>query len=131
MEAGPSRIDYDTRAYFAGLSERRLNLARCQACRHWVHPPRACCPECWSDDIGHEQPSGKGVLFSYLLQLDKAGGEPSIVGWVELIEQERLIVVAPILGVSADKIAVGAELTLCWIEQNGAAVPAFRAGDAS
>lgn len=130
MVAGPSRIDYDTSAYFAGLSERRLDLARCKECQHWVHPPRACCPACWSDNIGHEQPSGKGTLYSYLLQPSKAGGEPAIVGWVELVEQERLLIVAPILGVSADKLTIGAELALCWIEQNEAAAPAFRAGDA-
>jgi uncharacterized OB-fold protein len=130
MGAAPSRIDYDTRDYFAGLSERRLMLARCKACEHWIHPPRACCPACWSDDVSRESPSGKATLFSYLLQPDKSGGEPSIVGWAELSEQERLIIVGPILGLSAEKVRIGAPLTLCWIERDGAPVPAFRAGEA-
>ncbi len=131
MDAAPSRMDYDTRAYFEGLRERRLDLARCKACRHWVHPPRACCPICWSDDVGRETPSGRATLFSYLVQPDKGGGEPAIVGWAELTEQERLIVVAPIVGVSADEVKIGAPLTLCWIERDGANVPAFRGGGAS
>lgn len=130
MDAAPSRIDHDTRAYFEGLRECRLDLARCNECKHWIHPPRACCPVCWSDDVGRQSPSGKATLYSFLIQPGGPEAEPSVVGWAELVEQPRLIIVAPILGMAADKAEIGAELTLCWIERDGTNVPAFRAGDA-
>ena len=64
----PSRIDHDTLSYWEGLRERKLTLTRCGDCQQWIHPPKACCPICWSDNIGHEQPSGEATLFSYLVQ---------------------------------------------------------------
>jgi uncharacterized OB-fold protein len=112
--AWPSRIDHDTRVYWAGLADRLLRLARCRDCAHWIHPPRACCPQCWSDDIGDDQPSGEATLFSYMIQPIAPGGEPVVVGWAELIEQRRLLVVAPIEAVTAQTVRIGAPLRLDW-----------------
>jgi uncharacterized OB-fold protein len=126
MELTPSRIDHDTRAYLEGLSERRLTLARCADCKHWIHPPRGCCPSCWSDRLHHESPTGRASLYSYLIQSLSSGEPPGIIGWAELVEQPRLLVVAPILGVFPDTVRIGAELTLCWIEQPDGAALAFR-----
>ena len=73
----PSRIDHDTLSYWEGLRERKLTLTRCGDCQQWIHPPKACCPICWSDNIGHEQPSGEATLFSYLVQPIAPGAAPS------------------------------------------------------
>lgn len=127
--ATPSRVDHDTRTYMAGLADRRLELARCSACKHWIHPPRACCPACWSDDIEHAAPSGKATLFTYLVQPLAPGEAPSIIGWAELEEQERLLVIGPVIDATEETVKVGASLELCWIERNGAPIPAFRKGD--
>ncbi|MDB5423589.1 MAG: hypothetical protein JWQ29_1005 [Phenylobacterium sp.] len=126
-DAWPTRIDHDTEAYWQGLRERKLQLARCRACEHWIHPPRACCPVCWSDDIGREAPSGKATLFSYLVQATGPDTPPTIVGWAELAEQTRLLVVAPIEGVTAETVEIGAELVLGWRETGGQFLPIFRA----
>lgn len=125
--AWPSRIDHDTQAYWVGVANRSLRLARCRACAHWIHPPRACCPACWSDDIGHEEPSGAATLFSYLIQPIVAGGEPVVIGWAELVEQNRLLIVAPVEGVTADSVCIGARLSLEWKTAAGGPTPVFRA----
>src|SRR3546814_9910939 len=90
-EVWPSRLDRDTAPYWEGLAKRELIIARCQDCRYWIHPPRACCPSCWSDNVGHDTPSGKATLYSYLVQPIAPGEPPSVVGWAELEEQERLL----------------------------------------
>ncbi|MFZ4605595.1 MAG: Zn-ribbon domain-containing OB-fold protein [Caulobacter sp.] len=122
----PSRIDHDTQAYWEGLQARKLALAHCGDCQHWIHPPKACCPVCWSDNIGHEQPSGDATLFSYLVQPIAPGAPPSVVGWVELVEQPRLIVVAQILGVTAETVRIGARLHLEWVGDGPHFQPVFR-----
>ncbi|MDB5430124.1 MAG: hypothetical protein JWP35_1240 [Caulobacter sp.] len=122
----PSRMDHDTRTYWEGLAERKLTLARCGDCRQWIHPPKGCCPACWSDNIGHEQPSGEATLFSYLVQPIAPGGAPTVVGWAELAEQPRLIVVAPILDATAETVRIGAKLTLEWTGDGPYFQPVFR-----
>lgn len=121
----PSRIDYDTQTYWRGLQERTLRLARCKDCAHWIHPPRACCPVCWSDNVGHDVPSGEATLFSYILQPLAAGAPPSVIGWAELVEQERLLVVAPIENVTPQSVCIGAKLTLGWAPSDKSFLPVF------
>lgn len=122
----PTRLDHDTQPYWVGLKDGRLLIARCADCQHWIHPPRACCPVCWSDNIGREEPSGKATLFTYLVQPLRPGGEPVVVGWGELIEQERLLVVAPVSGVTPDTVRIGARLSIFWTVDSGVHLPVLR-----
>lgn len=122
---GP-RIDHDTRVYWAGLGEGRLLIARCQACRTWIHPPKGCCPSCWSNEIDHEEPSGAATLFSYLAPRSRGKGIPAIIGWVELVEQDRLLIVAPVVLDSETPPRPGEPLELFWSEKDGAKAPMFK-----
>lgn len=124
----PSRMDHDTAPYWQGLAEKALRITRCQQCAHWIHPPRACCPGCWSDDIKLEEPSGKATLYSYLVQPTEPGEPPAVVGWAELEEQERLFIVARIEGATSETVAIGSELTLDWAEAGDTFLPIFRQG---
>jgi len=125
----PTRMDHDTAAYWEGLREARLVLCRCRECETWIHPPRACCPACWSDDIGHESPSGEATLFSYLIQPTSPNQPPEVIGWAELVEQKELFVVAPVERMSFDNVKIGAKLTLGFREQGGLSLPVFSAGE--
>ena len=125
----PTRMDHDTAPYWAGLRERRLVLCRCEACATWIHPPRACCPNCWSDAIGHDSPSGEAELYSYLIQPTTPGGAPEIVGWAELVEQKELFIVAPVQGMPLDNVRIGAKLTLGFEEAGDTHLPFFSAGE--
>lgn len=124
---GP-RIDHDTRIYWAGLDEERLLIARCQACRTWIHPPKGCCPSCWSNDIDHEEPSGAATLYSYLAPKARGKGISAIIGWVELVEQERLLIVAPVVMDSESAPHPGEPLELFWSEKEGVKTPMFKRG---
>lgn len=124
----PSRMDHDTAPYWQGLAEKTLRIARCHDCAHWIHPPRACCPACWSDNITREEPSGRAKLYSYLVQATEPGGPSAVVGWAELEEQEGLFIVAPIEGENSETVAIGSALTLGWAELNGSFLPVFHQG---
>ena len=125
----PTRMDHDTAAYWEGLRESKLVLCRCNACETWIHPPRACCPSCWSDDIGHDSPSGEATLYSYVIQPVAPKQPPVVVGWAELAEQEELFVVATIEGMPLDNVRIGAKLSLEFREEGGTNLPVFSAGD--
>jgi hypothetical protein len=126
----PTRFDHDTAAYWEGLREAKLVLNRCGQCQTWIHPPRACCPSCWSDDIVHESPGGQATLYTYLIQPTAAGQPPELIGWAELDEQDGLFIVAPVEGMPHDDVRIGAPLTLGFREQGGTNLPVFRAGEA-
>ncbi|MDB5869868.1 MAG: hypothetical protein JWP96_2200 [Polaromonas sp.] len=119
-------MDHDTAAYWQGLSNRTLSLARCDDCKHWIHPPKACCPACWSDHVGQGTPSGQATLFSYLVQPLAPGGPPGIVAWAELVEQPRLLVVGELLGETPESVRIGARLTLDWVASRNIHLPVFR-----
>ena len=40
-----------TRFYWDAVSDRRIELLRCQACGHYVHYPRPICNRCLSTDL--------------------------------------------------------------------------------
>lgn len=122
----PSRLDYDTAPYWEGLKHKTLSLTRCQDCSHWIHPPRACCPKCWSDNIGHDTPTGGWTLYSYIVQPLEPGGPPSVVGWAELTAQEGLYVVAPIEDVTPETVEIGCRLQLDWRPSRNLFLPVFR-----
>jgi uncharacterized protein len=124
-ETWPTRMDHDTAPYWKGLEEGKLVLCRCRQCQTWIHPPRACCPACWADDIGHESPSGLGTLYSCVIQPTAPGRSPEVIGWAELDEQPELFVVAPILDIAIDAVPLGARLSLELRERDGVILPAF------
>jgi uncharacterized OB-fold protein len=62
-----------------------------------------------------------------LIQPIVAGGEPVVVGWAELVEQNRLLIVAPIEGVTAHTVRIGARLSLEWKTDASGPTPVFRA----
>src|SRR5690606_746525 len=119
------RMNHDSAAYWRGVSAKTLLLAHCKSCDHWIHPPRACCPACWSDDIEHRSPSGQWTLCCSTVQAG-AGGRPLILGWVELVEQQRLLLVAPLVDIAPDAIKIGAKLHLDWLPFQNTFVPTFR-----
>ena len=49
-----------------------------------------------------------------------------MVGWGELVEQERLLIVAPVHGVTSDTVRIGAPLSVSWVVDNGVHLPVLR-----
>jgi len=71
VDPGPVRPtpqpDADTAEFWAATLDGRLRIQRCSACQRYIHYPRIVCPWCMSDDLGFEDVSGRGVVYSYTL----------------------------------------------------------------
>ncbi|MGA0606645.1 Zn-ribbon domain-containing OB-fold protein [Phenylobacterium sp. VNQ135] len=128
-DAWSPMTNYDTRSYWEGCREKKLIIARCGDCRYWIHPPRGVCPKCWSDNIGYEECDGVAKVYSYVVlpaaRQDNSGSD-RITVWAELNDQERLIVVADMVGSAPNEVAMEAPLELAWSEYRGHPVPVFK-----
>ena len=83
----------ETQHYWDGAKRGELLLQRCDACAHTYFPPRPFCPECASREVSVVQASGKGTLYSYVINHMKSPGyePPYAIAVVELEEGPRLM----------------------------------------
>jgi uncharacterized OB-fold protein len=127
--------DQLTAAYWAAADEGRLAIQRCDACGRLVHPPEAACPRCNAALASTVEVSGKGHVYSYTVVRDNVtrgfeGEAPHVVALVELAEQERLLVIANVIGAQPEDVAVGAPVEVTFEEvAPGRRIPQFRLVD--
>jgi uncharacterized OB-fold protein len=79
----------ETRHFWDGCKEGELRLQRCMSCQGAYFPPRAFCPKCGSRDVEVYKASGKGVLWSYVINQrprPDMGTEPYAIAVVKLAE---------------------------------------------
>ncbi len=83
----------ETQHYWDGAKRGELLLQTCKSCNHTYFPPRPFCPECGSRDVEVIKASGKGRLYSYIINHMKAPGyePPFAVAVVELEEGPRIM----------------------------------------
>ena len=84
---------HETQHYWDGAREGELRLQRCKSCEQAYFPPRPFCPECSSRDVEVFKASGKGTLYSYVINHLKSPGyePPFAIAVVELEEGPRLM----------------------------------------
>ena len=78
-----------TRPYWENAREGRLVTQRCRACASIWHPPLPACPHCQSTDIGWDEVSGTGTVYTYTVvrhatHAALAGHIPYVIAIVEL-----------------------------------------------
>jgi uncharacterized OB-fold protein len=86
----------ETREFWDGLKRGELTLQRCQTagCTTRAYfPPRPFCPGCGSRDVHSFKATGKGRLFSYVINQRPAPGfdGPYAIAVVELEEGPRMM----------------------------------------
>ena len=96
----------ETKAFFDGLRERRLLIQRCRDCGMAYFYARPFCPECLSADVAWEEASGKGTLYSFVINYRSPPGfdAPYIIAVVELAEGPRMM--TNLVGVEPDPALV-------------------------
>lgn len=89
----PSRIlpepTPETREFWEGCKTGELRLQRCGSCEQSYFPPRPFCPKCGSRDVAAYAASGRGVLWSYVINerpRPDMGTEPYAIAVVKLDE---------------------------------------------
>jgi uncharacterized protein len=83
----------ETQHYWDGAREGELRLQRCDRCSHVYFPPRPFCPDCGAREVSVFSASGRGRLYSYVINHMKAPGfePPYAIAVVELEEGPRLM----------------------------------------
>ncbi|MFN7263667.1 MAG: Zn-ribbon domain-containing OB-fold protein [Phenylobacterium sp.] len=79
----------ETRHFWDGCRDGELRLQRCTDCNHTYFPPRAFCPSCASRQVEVYAASGRGVLWSYVINhrpRPDMGTEPYAIAVVKLDE---------------------------------------------
>ena len=57
----------ETQHFWDGTQAGELRLQRCDACANVYFPPRPFCPSCASRKVSIFKASGKGTLYSYVI----------------------------------------------------------------
>ena len=101
-----------THPFWEAANEGRLAIQRCQVCGYYNHPPKPLCDRCQSGDLRFEDVSGDGTVWSFTVMHQKsiAGFQdavPYVTALVELVEQQYLLLVTNLPGVSAENVKVG------------------------
>lgn len=85
----------ETQDFWDGAKAGNLRLQRCKACSDVYFPPRPFCPKCASRSVESFNASGKGRLYSYVINHRAAPGfeadAPYAIAVVELDEGPRLM----------------------------------------
>ncbi len=101
-------LTHDNRFFFEGTKEGVLRIQRCSACGTLRHPPRPACAECRSFEWDAVEASGRGRVFSFVVNHHPqvpAFDYPLVVALVELEEGTRLV--ANVSGVEPEEVAIG------------------------
>ncbi|WP_398477040.1 Zn-ribbon domain-containing OB-fold protein [Tardiphaga sp.] len=84
----------ETQHYWDGAKAGELRLQRCDDCSHVYFPPRPFCSKCASRNVSVFKASGKGFLYSYVINHRPAAPgftPPYAIAVVELDEGPRLM----------------------------------------
>ncbi len=87
-------LTQDNRFFFDGAREGKLLIQRCTSCGTLRHPPRPACANCRSFEWDTQTASGRGTVYSYVVNhypQVPAFDYPLVVALIELEEGTRLV----------------------------------------
>jgi uncharacterized OB-fold protein/acyl dehydratase len=121
-------ITADSAFWFEGAKAHRLLIQRCR-CGRLRHPPGPRCPQCGSYDWDAHEASGRGRVYSFVVNhypQVPAFDYPLAVGLIELEEGTRLV--ANIVGCDPSDITIGMPVDVEWLDLDpDLTLPAFKA----
>jgi uncharacterized OB-fold protein/acyl dehydratase len=121
-------VTLDNAFWFDGAREHRLLIQRCAGCGVLRHPPRPRCDKCGSYEWNAIEASGRGTVYSYVVNHHPkvpAFEYPLPIALVELEEGTRLV--ADLVGIEPAEIEIGLPVTVEWVDHDpDLTLPVFR-----
>lgn len=121
----------ETAEFWAGARRGELRIQRCRPCGKAYFFPRPFCPRCSSADVEWFTASGRGRLYSYVINQRPAPGfddmAPYVIAVVELEEGPRMM--TNIVGVepTPEHLPVDLPVEVTWERQSDdITLPLFR-----
>ncbi len=113
MQPTSSQVSPDLLRFHEALQRGQLMLPKCQTCGDLFYPPKAQCPRCGGSALEWARCSGKGRVYSYMVNYRPAGALPGeaweVMAVVELQEGPRIL--APVVGLK-DASAVQVDMAV-------------------
>jgi uncharacterized protein len=115
----------------AALNDR-LAIQRCTRCRRYQHPPLAFCSTCHAEELEFEAVSRLGTIYSTSITYDARTPafierQPYVVAWVELDEQQGLIIAGNMPDTPIDAAQIGDRVEVYFEKVSGdCKLPQFR-----
>jgi uncharacterized OB-fold protein/acyl dehydratase len=126
-------LTQDNSFFFEGAKEGKLLIQRCSECGTLRHPPRPACPNCRSFRWDAMQASGRGTIYSYVVNHHPqvpSFDYPLIVALVELEEGTRLV--ANVSHMTPETVAIGMPVIAEFEAfDDELSLPVFRPADGS
>jgi uncharacterized OB-fold protein/acyl dehydratase len=101
-------ITHDNAFFFEGTKQGKLLIQRCSSCGVLRHPPMPSCGKCHSLEWDTIEASGKGTVYSFVVNhypQVPAFDYPLLVGLIELEEGTRFV--SNIVGIEPDAVTIG------------------------
>jgi uncharacterized OB-fold protein/acyl dehydratase len=121
-------LTQDNGFWFEGARQHRLLIQRCAKCGKLRHPPGPMCPACRSYEWDVVDASGRGTVYSFVVNhypQVPAFDYPLAIGLIELEEGTRLV--ANVIGVEPRDIYIGMPVEVEWVDHDpDLSLPAFK-----
>ena len=110
--------------FWESARRHELVVQRCNACKAFQWGPEWICNECHSFDLGYEQVSGRGTIYSwerawYPVHPALKNGVPYIVVLVELPDAGNVRMVGNLLGAPEQEVEIGGEVEVAFEDHAG------------
>jgi uncharacterized OB-fold protein/acyl dehydratase len=108
-------LTQDNAFFFEGAKQHKLLIQHCTNCGTLRHPPRPSCARCRSFDWDTVEASGRGTIFSFVVNhypQVPAFDYPLVIALVELEEGTRLI--ANVSGITPETAAIGTAVEVAF-----------------
>ena len=124
-------ITQDNSFFFEGTRQHKLLIQQCTACDTLRHPPRPSCAKCRSFDWQPIEASGRGTIYSFVVNhypQVPAFDYPLVIALVELEEGTRLI--ANVSGITPETAAIGTAVIVGFEDcDDDLSLPVFHPAD--
>lgn len=126
-------ITHDNAFFFEGAKAHKLLIQRCGGCGTLRHPPRPACNRCGSYEWDTVEASGRGTVYSFVVNhypQVPAFDYPLAVALIELEEGTRLV--SDVIGCDAAEVYVGMPVQAEFVQfDEELTLPQFRPVEAT
>ncbi|MBS3962375.1 MAG: OB-fold domain-containing protein [Sandarakinorhabdus sp.] len=122
------RLDADNRAFWTGGAAGELRIMQCRQCRGFLHPPRAVCRHCLSEDVAPAIVAGTGTVDSFTVNHQAWARDmevPYVIARVALDDAPGVTLTTNIVRCEVDAVAIGDRVRVLFEEQDGIFYPLF------
>lgn len=117
--------------YWDAAQNEELHLQHCSACDTIRHPPSPDCPECGDSSSDWRRVSGKGTVYSFIVDhrlMVPGFDEPYVVAQINPVEATRdtVRIVANIKGCDTSEVFIGMPVEVYFEVRAGMTIPQFK-----